>query len=37
VIRFQAGSFDMTEADADLAFEVIVEIADRLHRQGQAA
>jgi aromatic-L-amino-acid/L-tryptophan decarboxylase len=37
VIRFQAGSFDMTEADADMAWEVIVEIADRLHRQGQAA
>jgi aromatic-L-amino-acid decarboxylase len=37
VIRFQAGSFDMTEADADMAFEVIVEIADRLHKQGQAA
>jgi aromatic-L-amino-acid decarboxylase len=27
VIRFQAGSFDMTEADADMAFEVIVEMA----------
>ena len=27
VIRFQAGSFDMTEADADTAFEVIVEMA----------
>ena len=30
VIRFQAGSFDMTEADADTAFEVIVEIAQKL-------
>ena len=27
VIRFQAGSFDMAEADADTAFEVITEIA----------
>ncbi len=27
VIRFQAGSFDMTEADVDMAFEVIVETA----------
>jgi aromatic-L-amino-acid/L-tryptophan decarboxylase len=30
VIRFQAGSFDMTEADADMAFAVIVEIAKRI-------
>jgi aromatic-L-amino-acid/L-tryptophan decarboxylase len=29
VIRFQAGSFDMTEADADIAFDVILEIARR--------
>ena len=36
VIRFQAGSFDMTEADADTAFDVIVEIADRLASQGAA-
>ncbi len=27
VIRFQAGSFDMTEADADMAFDVILEMA----------
>ena len=27
VIRFQAGAFDMTEADIDVAFDVIVEIA----------
>lgn len=33
VIRFQAGSFDMQEADAEFAFEVIVEIADRLVRE----
>eukprot|EP01034_Spumella_vulgaris_P020126 gene20126-25783_t len=26
-IRFQAGQFDMTEADADVAFDVITEIA----------
>jgi len=37
VIRFQAGSFDMTEADADTAFDVIVEVADRLALQGAAA
>jgi len=37
VIRFQAGSFDMTEADADTAFEVIVEIAQRLDSKGAAA
>jgi aromatic-L-amino-acid/L-tryptophan decarboxylase len=30
VIRFQAGSFEMTQEDADMAFDVIVEIA----RQG---
>jgi aromatic-L-amino-acid decarboxylase len=29
VIRFQAGQFDMTEDDADAAFEVIVEMARR--------
>lgn len=29
VIRFQAGSFDMTEADATMAFDVIVEIASQ--------
>jgi aromatic-L-amino-acid/L-tryptophan decarboxylase len=27
VIRFQAGSFDMTEADVDTAFDVILELA----------
>ena len=37
VIRFQAGSFDMTEADADTAFDVIVEIAQRLASKGAAA
>jgi aromatic-L-amino-acid/L-tryptophan decarboxylase len=36
VIRFQAGSFDMTEADADTAFDVIVEIARRLDSKGSA-
>jgi aromatic-L-amino-acid decarboxylase len=36
VIRFQAGSFDMTEADADMGFEVIVEMANRLG-SGSAA
>jgi aromatic-L-amino-acid/L-tryptophan decarboxylase len=30
VIRFQAGSFDLTEADTETAFDVIVEIAGRL-------
>ena len=29
VIRFQAGQFDMTEADADMAFDVLCELADR--------
>jgi aromatic-L-amino-acid decarboxylase len=29
-IRFQAGQFDMTEEDADTAFEVITEIAKGL-------
>ena len=29
-IRFQAGQFDMTEADADTAYDVIVEMARRL-------
>jgi aromatic-L-amino-acid/L-tryptophan decarboxylase len=32
VIRFVAGSFAMTEADADTAFEVIVDVADRMRR-----
>jgi aromatic-L-amino-acid/L-tryptophan decarboxylase len=27
VIRFQSGSFDMTEADVDIAFDVILELA----------
>jgi aromatic-L-amino-acid decarboxylase len=35
VIRFQAGSFDMTEADADTAIEVIVEVASRLAMKGR--
>lgn len=30
VVRFQAGSFEMTEADADTAFEVITEIASHM-------
>lgn len=30
VIRFQAGSYAMTEADADIAFEAITEIAGRM-------
>ncbi len=34
VIRFQAGSFDMNEADADAAFEVITEIARSLDLKG---
>ncbi len=29
VIRFQAGSWDMTEADANTAYEVIVELAEQ--------
>jgi aromatic-L-amino-acid/L-tryptophan decarboxylase len=37
VIRFQAGSFDMTEADADEAFDVIAEIAQQLGAEGTAA
>jgi aromatic-L-amino-acid/L-tryptophan decarboxylase len=37
VIRFQAGSFDMTEADADEAFDVIAEIAQQLDAEGTAA
>jgi aromatic-L-amino-acid/L-tryptophan decarboxylase len=31
VIRFQAGSFAMTEADADIAFATIVELANTLN------
>ena len=31
VIRFQAGSFDCTEADFEVAYETIVEIAGDLH------
>jgi len=34
VIRFQAGSFDLTEADTETAFDVIVEIARRLDSKG---
>ena len=30
LIRFQAGSWDMTEADADVAYAVIVELAAAL-------
>jgi aromatic-L-amino-acid/L-tryptophan decarboxylase len=30
VIRFQAGSFEMTQGDADMAYEVITEIAGAL-------
>jgi aromatic-L-amino-acid decarboxylase len=37
VIRFQAGSFDMTEADADTAFDVIVEMAKRVSGDATAA
>jgi aromatic-L-amino-acid decarboxylase len=37
VIRFQAGSFDMTEADADDAFDVIAEIARQLSTDETAA
>jgi aromatic-L-amino-acid decarboxylase len=36
VIRFQAGSFDMTEADVDTAFDVIVEMAQRLNEGAPA-
>ncbi|KSV91127.1 pyridoxal-dependent decarboxylase [Sinorhizobium sp. GL28] len=38
-IRFQAGQFDMTEEDADTAFEVITEVAGALnkHRNGTKA
>ena len=31
VIRFQAAQFDATREDVMLAFEVICEIADKLH------
>ncbi len=31
VIRFQAGSFAMTEADADIAFDTIVELANAMN------
>ncbi len=33
VIRFQAGSFDMVEADADMAGDVIVEMARKTTRE----
>lgn len=33
VIRFQAGSFDMVEADADMAVDVIVEVARKTTRE----
>jgi aromatic-L-amino-acid decarboxylase len=34
VIRFQAGSFDLTEADTDTAFDVIVDTAQSLISKG---
>ncbi|MBK5567818.1 pyridoxal-dependent decarboxylase [Ensifer sp. SSB1] len=34
-IRFQAGQFDMTEEDADTAFEVITEVAAALNKHQQ--
>jgi aromatic-L-amino-acid/L-tryptophan decarboxylase len=34
VIRFQAGSFDMAEADVDMAYDVIVEISQNLKVDG---
>jgi aromatic-L-amino-acid/L-tryptophan decarboxylase len=34
VIRFQAGSFDLAEADTEAAFDVIVEIARGLDSKG---
>ncbi len=37
VIRFQAGSFDMSEADADTAFDVITGVARNLELKGPAA
>lgn len=33
VIRFQAGAFDMTEADADTAGDVIIEMAQKTTRE----
>lgn len=33
VIRFQAGAFDMTEADADMAGDVIIEMAQKITRE----
>lgn len=36
VIRFQAGSFEMTEADADTAFDVIIQTARQLAPEGAA-
>ena len=35
VIRFQVGSFDVTKADVDQAYEVIVEIARRLTEKAR--
>jgi len=32
VIRFQAGQFEMNEQDAILAYEVIIELSEQLHR-----
>jgi aromatic-L-amino-acid decarboxylase len=36
VIRFQAGAFDMAETDADMAFDVIVEMARRVSGDATA-
>lgn len=33
VVRFQAGAFDMTEADADMAGDVIIEMAQKTTRE----
>lgn len=35
VIRFQAGAFDMTEADAAMAGDVIIELAQRITQEKQ--
>ncbi len=36
-IRFQAGSFEMTEGDIEIAFEAITEIAGRLSKPHNTA
>jgi len=33
-IRFQAGQFEMTESDADAAFDVVTEIAAKMSFAG---